>query len=65
MLMIRCFNCGKKFDADDENVESHFYDDDEDDNGNTRWVGDAICPYCGEECDIDYWDCEDGYDEDD
>lgn len=59
MLMIRCFNCGKKFDADDENVESHFSEDNEDDNGNTLWVGEAICPYCGYENDIDYWDNED------
>ena len=53
---FNCPKCKKEFDSDNPKCEAYYMDDDEDENGNHRWVVDLKCPYCGYEFCEEVWD---------
>ena len=51
-----CPKCKKEFDSKDKRCNAEFYDDDEDENGNHRWVVSLDCPFCNYSYYDEVWD---------
>lgn len=53
-LLLRCYKCGIEIEAKRDLLD--LSDDDEDENGNHRLVGEFKCPNCYEINGLDFWD---------